>query len=642
MAKPTFTLKTLGALAYDVAMAPAAFILALMLRYGLVGYEKTAHFWPEATAMLVPIAAGVFYFTGLHRGVWRYVSMRDLAAILRAALAVVLIFFPVLFAFNRLEDVPRTVPFINLFLLIGLLAGPRLLLRLIEEGGIGALTGRRRRLRSANVPVILVGAGRGAELFLREVDRGAAPYDPVAILDDGGGHVGRSIRGRKVVGGLSDLGDVVDMLGARGRLPQRVIVTRRRLEPDMLRELLQLTENLGLPISRVPDFSALESGVTDRVTVREIDVNDLLGRPQKALDRDAMRELIHGRRVLVTGAGGSIGSELVRQIAALGPASLGLVELSEFALYTIDQETGEKFPDLDRHMYLADVRDAQRVANVFGDFGPQIVFHAAALKHVPLMEDNPDEAVLTNVIGTRRIADACIAHRVDVMVLISSDKAVNPANVMGATKRLAEAYAQAQDVDQSRAGGRATRFVTVRFGNVLGSTGSVVPLFQRQLSHGGPLTVTHPDITRYFMTIREAVELVLASAAGSHKRLDDTGRIHVLDMGEPVRIQDLARMMIRLAGLTPEKDVKIEYVGLRPGEKLYEELLHSSEMLDQTDIDGVLLASPRVVERPILARALDELSGHASARRTDRTLTLLKELVPEYRQEADRRREAQT
>lgn len=640
MAKPTSTLKTFGALLYDVAMAPVAFIAALMLRYGFIGYDKTAHFWLEATAMLVPIAAVVFFLSGLHRGVWRYVSMRDLTAIVRAAVLVVLIFFPLLFAYNRLEDVPRTVPFINLFMLVALLAGPRLLLRLIEEGGLSALLGRRHG-RSADVPVILVGAGRGAELFLREVDRGAAPYNPVAVVDDSGGQIGRTIRGRKVVGHLSDLAGIVERLDARGRRPQRVIVTRRNLEPELLRELLALTEDLALPISRVPDFTALESGVTDKVTVREIEVSDLLGRPQKSLDREAMRDLIEGRRVLVTGAGGSIGSELVRQIAALSPGSLALVELSEFALYTIDREMAENHPEMERRMYLADVRDAQRIGHLFAEFRPDIVFHAAALKHVPLMEDNPDEAVLTNVIGTRRIADACIDHHVGVMVLVSSDKAVNPANVMGATKRLAEAYAQAQDIDQSREGGHATRFVTVRFGNVLGSTGSVVPLFQRQLAQGGPLTVTHPEITRYFMTIREAVELVLAAAAGSHKRQDDTGRIHVLDMGDPVRIQDLARMMIRLAGMTPDRDVSIEYVGLRPGEKLYEELLHSSERLDQTDIEGVMLASPRVVERPILARALDELAGHAAARRTERTLTLLKELVPEYKEEVDRQRAAQ-
>ncbi|WP_417518167.1 polysaccharide biosynthesis protein [Minwuia sp.] len=633
MKRTRTTWKTFASLIYDVAMAPVAFIGALLLRYGVAGFEKTSHFWLEASAMLLPIAFVAVYVSGLHRGVWRYVSTRDLASILRAAGLIVLVFFPLLFAYNRLEGVPRTVPFINYFLLVALIAAPRLLLRMLTEGGIGAVTGRVRE--TGGMPVLLVGAGRGAELFLREVDRGQTTYDPLGIIDDRSGQVGRTIHGRAVLGSLPELGAIVDQLAARGRRPQRVIVTKRNLEPELLKELLARTEDLALPISRLPDIGALEAGVTSKVVVREIEVEDLLGRPQKALDRDAMRALVTGRRVLVTGAGGSIGSELVRQISALEPSELALAELSEFALYTIDQEVSERFPEMPRRMFLADVRDAGRVEHMFEDFSPEIVFHAAALKHVPLSEGNPDEAVLTNVIGTRCVADACIAHGVGVMVLISTDKAVNPANVMGATKRLAEAYAQSLDIAQRQGGNRRTQFVTVRFGNVLGSTGSVVPLFQRQLANGGPLTVTHPDITRYFMTIREAVELVLASAAHSDGRDDKTGRIHVLDMGDPVRIQDLARMMIRLAGLVPDKDISLEFTGLRPGEKLYEELLHASEELSETEIDGVLLASPRTADRAILARALDELAGHAGARRTERTLSLLRDLVPEYRQQLE-------
>jgi FlaA1/EpsC-like NDP-sugar epimerase len=624
--------KTLGALFYDAAMAPVAFIGALMLRHGLIGYEKTVGFWLEAAAMLIPIALAAGYFSGLHRGVWRYVSTRDLASILRASVIVVLVFFPLLFAFNRLEDVPRTVPFIMFFLLVGLVAGPRLLLRMLAEGGIGAMAGRVRR--TGGVPVLLVGAGRGAELFLREVDRGQANYDPVGIIDDTGGQIGRAIHGRKVLGALPDLAAVVERLSSAGQKPQRVIVTKRNLDPELLRELLESTGDLALPISRVPDIGALETGLSSKFTVRQVEVEDLLGRPQKSLDRKQLQALVAGRRVLVTGAGGSIGSELVRQIAALKPGRLALAELSEFALYTIDQEVGEQFPDLDRRMYLADVRDETRVRTLFDEVQPEVVFHAAALKHVPLSEGNPDETVLTNVIGTRRIADACAAHSVPVMVMISTDKAVNPANVMGATKRLAESYVQSLEIAAQRVSNAGTRFVTVRFGNVLGSTGSVVPLFQRQLAAGGPLTVTHPDITRYFMTIREAVELVLASAAHSGK--GEAGRIHVLDMGDPVRIQDLARMMIRLGGFTPDKDIAIEFTGLRPGEKLYEELLHSSEELAETELEGVLLAAPRAADHAILSRALDELQGHASSRRTDRTLQMLRDLVPEYSQELER------
>jgi len=622
-------------LAWDVAAAPAAFIGALILRYGLGGYEITSHLWLEATLILLPLSTVVFLLFGLHRGVWRYVSMRDLVMILQAAALVVLFSYLALFAYNRLDTMPRTVPFINYFLLVALLAGPRLLLRIRAEGGLGSL-GLTRKARGEAIPVLLVGAGAGTELFLREVDRGNTNYQPVAILDETGKRVGRSIRGLPILGDLDDMAAIVTDLEAKRRRPQRVIVTKRELNPELLHDLLARTEKIGLPLSRVPDMGALETSVgTGRVEVRQVQVEDLLGRPQRRLDREAMRGLIAGRRVLVTGAGGSIGSELVRQVADLGPSEIALVDLSEFALYTIDMEVSERWPDLRRHMILADVRDPDRMGGVIGGFSPDIVFHAAALKHVPLVESNIEEGVLTNVIGTRHVADACRAHGVGVVVLISSDKAVNPANVMGATKRLAEAYAQSLDIECARGGG-GPRFVTVRFGNVLGSTGSVVPLFQRQLAAGGPLTVTHPEITRYFMTIREAVELVLASAAHRGVGNTETGRIHVLDMGDPVRIQDLARMMIRLAGLRPDRDVEIAFTGLRPGEKLYEELLHNSETDDATAVEGVFLASPRAVDLAILRRALDELMGHARARRTDRTLTLLKELVPEFKAEVER------
>lgn len=621
-------IKAYLSLVWDVAAAPAAFIGALVLRYGLGGYEITSHLWGEAAVVFVPVAALVFGLSGLHRGIWRYVSMRELVVILRAALIVVLAGFLILFAWTRLESLPRTVPFITWFLLVAFLAGPRLLLRMRAEGDLKALFGGRSRPDAE--PVLLVGAGAGAELFLREVDRGATDVQPVAIIDETGRRVGRSIRGRPVMGTLDDLADVVETLAQRRRRPRRVIVTRRELDRDLLNDLLRRTERLGLRISRVPDLGRLETGIGEKVEVRQVQVEDLLGRPERSLDRESMRSLVAGRRVLVTGAGGSIGSELVRQVIALGPAEIALVDLSEYALYAIDLEVSERQPDLPRRMYLADVRDATRIGSLFAAFAPEIVFHAAALKHVPLVEANPDEGVLTNVIGTRVVADASRQHRVGIMVLISSDKAVNPTNVMGATKRLAEAYAQALDIECARRGD-PTRYVTVRFGNVLGSTGSVVPLFQRQLARGGPLTVTHPEVTRYFMTTREAVELVLAAAAHAGNRGDAAGRIHVLDMGEPVRIQDLARMMIRLAGLRPDEDVKIAYTGLRPGEKLYEELLHNAEHDDRTEVEGVFLASPRAVDLPILMRALDEMAGHARARRQDRTLTLLRELVPEYK-----------
>jgi O-antigen biosynthesis protein WbqV len=373
---------------------------------------------------------------------------------------------------------------------------------------------------------------------------------------------------------------------------------------------------------------------------------DLLGRPRTVLDRDAMRRLIQGRRVLITGAGGSIGSELARQVAGFAPAHLTLLDVSEFLLYLVDQEMALRAPDLTRRAVLADVRDAGRLARVMAEERPELVFHAAALKHVPMTEAEPTEAVLTNVIGTRNLAEAARAAGVRAMVLISTDKAVNPASVLGASKRLAEAYCQALDLAGAREtgsrGADGTRFVVVRFGNVLASTGSVVPLFQAQLAAGGPLTVTDPEVTRYFMTIAEAVELVLeasalgagtagAGALGAGDHAAGRGKVFVLDMGRPVKILDLARQIIRLSGRRPDHDVKIVFTGLRPGEKLHEELSHQGEDLKPTAMPGVLVAGPRSADWPILDSALVELEQTARAGRRDDTIALLARLVPEYR-----------
>jgi O-antigen biosynthesis protein WbqV len=340
-----------------------------------------------------------------------------------------------------------------------------------------------------------------------------------------------------------------------------------------------------------------------------------------------MKSLIGGRHVLVTGAGGSIGGELVRQIAAGAPAALTLLENSEYALYAIDLELAECHPALARRAVIADVRDARRLAEIIDGARPELVFHAAALKHVPIVEANPLEGLLTNAVGTRLVADACARAGVRLMVLISTDKAVNPTNVMGAGKRVAEAYCQALDL----AAGGGTSFITVRFGNVLGSTGSVVPLFQRQLAAGGPLTVTHPEMTRYFMTIREAVELVLQASAFRFRFPDrHRGRVFVLDMGEPVKIVDLARQMIRLAGLRQGSDIEITFTGLRPGEKLFEEIFHGGEAPVPTEMDGVLEARVRAGDLDQLTAAMDALERTTRQGDHGAALALLRRLVPEY------------
>jgi O-antigen biosynthesis protein WbqV len=612
---------------HDVVMAALSFLLSLWLRLG----DNLGATWDSsrlafATGLFVLVAAPVFLSQRMYRGIWRFASVNDLLTITRAATLTILVFLPVMFLLTRLNDLPRSTLLINWFALLVLLGGPRFLYRLLKDRHFSAASGAGDERR---VPVLVVGAGNGADLFLRVTMRPDAQYRVVGMLSLSPGRVGRGIHGVEVLGTLDQLEEVVATLKHKGAGPERLIISEDTIDGGVVRALFDRADALGMSLARLPRLTDLKDGLPDKLELRPVAVEDLLGRPQAVLDRDAMRSLIEGRRVLVTGAGGSIGSELVRQICDYGPAAITLVEACEFALYTIDREVAERYPDLARKPLIADVRDRSRIDQVMGVQKPELVFHAAALKHVPMVEANPLEGCLTNAVGTRIVADACRTHRVSLMVLISTDKAVNPTNVMGAAKRMAELYCQALDCETDE--GR-TRFVTVRFGNVLGSTGSVVPLFQRQLAAGGPITVTDPEMTRYFMTIREAVELVLqTSALGYAHPQRYQGRIFVLDMGEPVKIIHLARQMIRLAGLRPDVDVKISFTGLRPGEKLFEEIFHGAEAPVPTERDGILVATVRAAEYEPVADSLDELER--ACRRLDHAaaMTVIHRLVPEYR-----------
>ena len=606
---------------HDLAMAALSFVLSLWLRMGDTMWLTWD--WPrllQVAGIFTLVAAPALLSQRLYRGLWRYVSTQDLLALVRAVTLTILLFLPVLFLLTRASDLPRSLLVINWFVLLALLGGPRFLYRMTRD--------RRAPppdLRA--IPVLLAGDGDGAELFLRASQRGEAQYRAVGILARKAARVGRDIHGVPVLGRLDQLEEVVAQLKRKQQAPERLIVTDDNLSGAVMRSLLDQADALGISLARLPRLTDLKHGLTDQLQVKPIAVEDLLGRPQAVLDREAMKSLIAGRRVLVTGAGGSIGGELVRQIAEGAPADLTLLDNGEYALYRIDLELAERHPDLPRRALIADVRDAGRIDQIMAETRPELVFHAAALKHVPMVEANPQEGLMTNAIGTRIVADGCLAHKVALMVLISTDKAVNPTNVMGASKRLAEAYCQA--LDEAQTG--VTSFVTVRFGNVLGSTGSVVPLFQRQLAAGGPLTVTDEQMTRYFMTIREAVELVLqASAFRFHHPDRHRGRIFVLDMGEPVKIVHLARQMIRLAGLRPDIDIKIAFTGLRPGEKLFEEMFHGAEAPVPTEMDGVLEARVRAGDLARLQQGLDQLEQ--AARQSDRSagLTLIRRLVPEY------------
>ena len=616
---------------HDVVLAALAFELSVWVRYLSYGAPQEFGFLWQGTVVFTGVAAVSFWAFGLYRGIWYYASFNDIVAILKAVTIATLVFLPIMFAMNRLDALPRSVLVINWLLLLVMLSGPRFLYRLLKDGNLASVFERHDPSR---IPVLVAGISDAADTFIRETKRSRhSPYRIVGLIDRSAGRVGRDVRGVRVLGTLSDLGDVVDKLARRYRKPQRLIIASDRIRGSEVRDLLDAAERNGMTLARLPritDFQRDDATLGDgasgngRIRPRPVDIEDLLGRSQRVLDRDAIAAFIGGRRVLVTGAGGTIGSELCRQIAALGPAQLALVDNSEYALYHIDLELAEDRPTLARTAILADVRAPTRMRAVFAEQRPNLVFHAAAYKHVPLSEANPCETIATNVGGTRTVAELCGSGGVDAMVLISTDKAVNPTSVMGASKRVAEAIGQAMALASD-----TTSYATVRFGNVLGSTGSVVPLFERQLARGRPLTVTHEDATRYFMTTREAVELVLQAAAGANDEAY-RGKIFVLDMGEPVRISDLAEQMIRLAGLEPGGDGKIEYVGLRPGEKLHEELFHDRERVDPTSMDGILLAAPRVIESELLLPQVDRLLDAARAGSSEEAQRLLRLVVPEY------------
>ena len=648
--------------AHDVVLAATSVLLAVYLRLGTLGTGATTEFLLIGTPIFVAIFITVMILFRMHLGLWRYTSTAELVSIVQVVTISIVAFYFVYFALERGAGVPRSVPVIQWFVLLFALAGTRLAYRMARAettSSVHRFFGRPVAERTT--PVLLVGTNDAASAFIRMVHHNRdRPFHVVGLMGLDGGHTGRLLHNVPVLGALPDLESITALLQHRGLKPARLVVAEE-LDPESMTSLLDRANALGMTLCRMPapvDFR--DASATDRLQVRPIALEDVLGRPQAVLDQEAIDRLILGRRILVTGAGGSIGAELVRQIARRDPAELTLLDHGEYNLYRIDHEIGSSHPALHRRTLLCDVRSRSRVIEIFERHRPEIVFHAAALKHVPMVELNPCEGVLTNAIGTKNVADAADTHGARAFVQISTDKAVNPTNVMGATKRLAEFYVQALDlqaaapaagaaaVRESQSGGARqgndtettgamprTRFMTVRFGNVLGSSGSVVPLFQEQLSRGGPLTVTHPEIKRYFMTIPEAVSLVLHASAHGLETDHDRGRIFVLDMGEPARIIDIARQMIRLAGLEPEKDIHIEITGLRPGEKLYEELFDVAETRSPALISGVFTASPRPVPLAELSGTLDTLADHCSTGDALAARAVIGRVVPGYACNAD-------
>ena len=544
--------RTFLAILHDLAAVAVAWLIAFWLRFNLeipdVYMERAwaSVFW------VVPLYCTVFYAAGLYRGIWRYASLPDLQRIILAiggaALAVPAMLFMLQLA------VPRSVLVMSPVLLVVFMGGSRLAYRGWKEKRLGLAQSSSRE------PVVVLGAGGAAASLVKDLAR-SPQWHVIGIFDDDRALHRREVHGTMVYGAIDDLPRIQSGLKA-----QKAIIAMPEASHSARRHALDAARAAGLQVMTVPSFDDLVSGRVTVSQIRKVELDDLLGRDPVKLDTTGLREWLGNRVVLVSGAGGSIGSELCRQIARYQPQRIVLLENSEFSLYNIEQEFIRRFPDIPISCIIGDVKDKARMNQLMSVMMPTVVFHAAAYKHVPLMENNNAwQAVQNNVLGTRIIAETAIAHGVEKFVLISTDKAVNPTNVMGATKRLAELLCQSLQRPDS------TQFVIVRFGNVLGSTGSVIPKFREQIAAGGPVTVTHPEITRFFMSIPEAVQLVLQAGLTGKG-----GEIVVLDMGEPVKIADLARDMIRLSGFG-ENDIKITFTGLRPGEKLYEEVLAADE-----------------------------------------------------------------
>ena len=603
--------RTLAIILHDILAATLAWLAAYWLRFNLAMPPEYQAAALSTLAWVVPLQAVVFWRFGLYRGIWRFASLPDLKRIVLAVGLAALLIPLVLVLFRVSAVVPRSVLILDPLLLVILMGGSRLAYRAWKEHRLASV------LHPDSKPVLVAGAGSAADFLLRELARNPAGFHVVGLLDDSRDKRGRLVQGIPVLGALDDAAAVAKKMGV-----DDIVLALPSAAHEVRRRITQACADAGLSVMTIPSLEDLVAGRVSVSSLRRVELDDLLGRDPVQLDDSGLHQLLTGQVVMVTGAGGSIGSELCRQIARYAPAKLVLFEQSELALYAMEQELPPRFPGMQIVPVIGDAKNTAWVNQVMAAQRPGVVFHAAAYKHVPLMENaNAWEAVRNNVLGTQVVAAASQANGVAKFVMISTDKAVNPTNVMGATKRLAEMTCQAM---QQASG---TRFVSVRFGNVLGSSGSVIPKFQKQIEAGGPVTVTHPDITRYFMSIPEAAQLVLQAGL-----MGEGGEIFVLDMGEPVKIAELARLMIRLSGADEDR-IRIDYTGLRPGEKLYEELLADDESTLPTPHPKLRVAQARAADAAWLAACMAWLDGNdlhdeAAVKRQ------LKTWVPEYQPES--------
>lgn len=592
---------------YDTLAAIISMPLAFMVRYesptNPILYAQIT-----VTVYILSLVSKIIAFRifRISRGFWSYFGTQDFSNIVKALGVSTLSYVVVLFVAFRTTGLPRSVIFIDFMICLALLSGGRVLYRSYIER-------RAKRKSTATTRVLLIGAGdAGAQLIKDANYNTQTTVEIAAIFDDDVRTHGRFIQGVKVVGSIDKIAEYADATGVRD-----VVIAIPSASAPQIRRIVELCEKLDLGVKTLPALSDIVKGKVHLSNIRPIDINDLLARDPVLLQDNRVTEFLHDKIVMVTGAGGSIGSELCKQIMKHQPKKLLAFEMCEYFIYRLDLQLREKFPNVELIPVVGDVRDPVRVENIMKHYRPQIVFHAAAYKHVPMMEVNEGEAVKTNVLGTQNVAALAAKYEVEHFVMISTDKAVNPTNIMGATKRVAEMVCISEN-EKGR-----TKYSILRFGNVLGSAGSVIPLFQEQIRNGGPVTVTHPEITRYFMSIPEATELVLETSV-----LGQGGEIFVLEMGNPVKIVDLAKDLIRLSGYELGRDIEIEFTGLRPGEKLYEELLSDLENTKATAHKKVRTAICR--NNPLeLNDMINYLATHVED--SQKVREALKILVPEFK-----------
>ena len=608
-----FNPRTLVVFGHDLVMVILAWELAWFARFNFS--MPPINYWEaslKALPFVIVIQCLINWRLALYKGLWRFASLPDLWNIFRAAGFGVIVIMLVSFVTTRLDHFPRSILIFYPVVLMFFLSVPRLGYRLWKDHA------QSLHNNSGANRVLVIGAGRAGETVVRDIIRDPK-YVAVGFVDDNSQLYKRRIQGVPVLGGLSSLKEIVQELEVDSLLIAIPSATKVQIKA-----VVNICEQTGKPFQMLPQFSgeSEEQEGWGLGNVREVLIDDLLGREKVELDWEVISEGIAGKKILVTGGGGSIGSELCRQIARLKPASIMIFEQGEFNLYNIDRTLKLEFPPLVLESRLGDVHDMVAVDAAFKFFRPEVVFHAAAYKHVPMLQGQIREALRNNVIGTRMVAYAADKYECEKFVLISTDKAVNPTSIMGATKRIAEILCEAKNSVSK------TRYITVRFGNVLGSAGSVVPLFQQQIASGGPVTVTHKEMTRFFMTIPEACQLILQ--AGS---MGKGGEIFVLEMGDPVSVLYLAEQMIKLSGKQPGRDIEIKFTGLRPGEKLSEELFHHEEDLVGTDHKKILLAKQRIQDWKQFEKSIEQIETACGVYDEQKALNIVLKLVPELIQE---------